>query len=235
MADPMIRKLARQLVGVDERLRNLETVPQLAHSSIDDHGLPVYDADGNLVAKVGKQDDGTWGAPPLRGPVPPAPRGVTAIGGAGVIHVKWSGEFERDAAPLDFDTLEVLVDGVLAGAIPNRDGGSVTIEAEQGYRYVAARIRTLVPRHSGTTSPFSVEVKPPAEILFDSVEERTKDLEDALKKAEGAIAEAVEDLAEVGRVTTTGPPPADPVVGKTLWVAPNGRTFRAVKCEQEEP
>lgn len=236
MADPQTRKLARQLVGLEERLHYLETVPQLAHSSIDDHGLPVYDADGEVTAVVGKQPDGTWGAPPLAGPVPPTPVGMSATGGAGIIHVRWTGQLLAEApAPLDFDTLEVLVDGTLAGAIPNRDGGTVTIEAAQGLRFVSARIRTLVPRHSATTSPFSVEVRAPAELLFDDVTERANDLAEALADAEGAIEDAVGELAEVGRVTTVGPPPADPVIGKTLWVAPNGRTFRAVECEQEEP
>lgn len=195
MVDPQTRKLAKQIVGLEERLKHLETVPQLAHSSIDDSALPVYDRDGNLVSRIGKQPDGTWGAPPIAGPVPAAPRGVSATGGSGIIHVRWTGQLVGDvAAPLDFDTLEVLIDGDLAGAIPNRDGGSVTIEAEQGHRFVAARIRTLVPRHSATTSPFSVEVRAPAELLFDDVTERANDLAEALDDAEGAIADAVEDL-----------------------------------------
>lgn len=41
-----------------------------------------------------------------------------------------------------------------------------------------------------------------------------------------------EDVQEAGRLYTKGPPPADPVVGATLWVAPNGRVFRAVDCEE---
>lgn len=70
---------------------------------------------------------------------------------------------------------------------------------------------------------------------LDDVTERADALAEALAEAQGAIADAVEELAEVGRLTTVGPPPVDPVVGKTLWVAPNGRVFRAVECEQEVP
>lgn len=72
-------------------------------------------------------------------------------------------------------------------------------------------------------------------VELDDVTERANDLAEALADAEDAIADAVGELAEVGRVRTVGPPPSDPVIGKTLWVAPNGRTFRAVECEQEEP
>lgn len=192
MTDPMLRKLAKQLVSVDKRVRDLETVPQLAHSSIDDQALPVYDAEGNVVAKIGKQDDGTWGAPPLQGPTPPAPRGVTATGGPGTINVAWTGGYERDAAPLDFDTLEVLIDGELAGAIPNRDGGTVTIAAAEGTRYVSTRVRTLVPRHSSTTSPFSVEVGPPADQLFIEARERIEDAEGDLAGARARIDAALD-------------------------------------------
>ena len=208
MADPLIRKLARQLVTVEKRVHDLETVPQLAHSSIDDYALPVYDAEGSVVTKIGKQDDGTWGAPPLAGPTPPAPVGVTAVGGPGTIHVSWTGDFDRDAAPLDFDTLEILVDGTLSGSLPNRDGGTVSISAEQGTRFVSARIRTLVPRHSATTSPFSVEVGPPADQLFVEARERIEEAEgqiqagkDALEAEraarEAALADAAQNLQDL--------------------------------------
>ena len=40
------------------------------------------------------------------------------------------------------------------------------------------------------------------------------------------------EVQEAGRLYTAGPPPADPVVGATLWVAPNGRVFRAVECKE---
>lgn len=202
MVDPQTRKLARQLVTLDERLRHLETVPQLAHSSIDDSALPVYDKDGNLVSQLGKQADGTWGAPPLSGPTPPAPTAVTAVGGAGIIHVRWPGTYQDGVqAPLDFDALEVLVDGALAGAMSNRDGGTVTIEAAEGTRYVSARVRSLVPRHSPTTSPFSVHVSAPAEILFEDMTERADQLADDLAAAAGQIAAAEQNLTELRDVT----------------------------------
>lgn len=81
------------------------------------------------------------------------------------------------------------------------------------------------PSGQQSVKRFSVEL--------DDVTERAEELAEALAGAQSAIADAVEELAQVGRLTTVGPPPANPVVGKTLWVAPNGRTFRAVECEQE--
>lgn len=220
MVDPQIRRLASQLVGMDDRLRALETTPQLTHSSIDDFGLPVYDADGNLVSRVGKQADGTWGAPPLAGPTPPTPAGISAVGGPGSVTVSWTGEYDRAVAPLDFDTLEVLIDGVLAGAIPNRDGGTVTISADQGSRYISARIRTLVPRHSSSTPPFGVVVGPPADQLFVEAGERIEAAEEQIQQGkddleaervarEQALAEAAAALAELDEKLEAGPSTAD--------------------------
>lgn len=190
MADAQTRKLARQIVDINHRLKSIETTPQLAHSSIDDRGLPVYDKEGNLVAKIGKQDDGTWGAPPLAGPTPPMPTGLQALGGPGTIHVTWTGEFSEGAAcPLDFDVLEVLVNGALSGSISNRDGGSVSISSPSGQHYVSARIRTLVPRHSDTTSPFAVEVGPPADQLFIDAKEEIDGAKEAIEGAKQEIAD----------------------------------------------
>lgn len=248
MADPQTRKLARQLARTEERLHNLETVPQLPHSSIDDTALPVYDKDGNLVSQLGKQKDGTYGAPPLGGPTPAAPTGVTAVGGAGIIHVRWTGTYTTGAAPLDFDALEVLIDGNLAGAIPNRDGGTITIAAAQGTRYVSARVRTLVPRHSTTTSPFAVQVRLPAEILFDDTTERADALADKLEQARaeldaaaGRLADAeaeldaldvrVDDVAERPRVAVGAAPPRGSSPG-SHWVTKPGFLYVAIPCEE---
>lgn len=249
MADQQTRKLARQLVRMDERLKYLETVPQLAHSSIDDASLPVYDSDGNLVSQLGKQPDGTWGAPPLAGPIPPTPIGVSAIGGAGIIHVRWTGDYHAAArAPLDFDALEVLIDGHLAGAIPNRDGGTITIEAEQGTRYVSARIRTLVPRHSSTTDPFSVDVKAPAEILFEDTTEQAEALAEKIRQAE-ALIEAEQDRLDAARAlldeldmrvddvverpfTTRGTAPPKGAPMGTQWVTPEDHLYVRIPCEE---
>lgn len=208
MPEPTIRKLARQLVSMDTRLKHLETVPQLSNSSIDDIGVPVYDADGNLVAQVGKQADGTWGAPPLNGPVPPAPAGVSFEGGPGVVNVTWSGDYVDGAAPLDFDTLEVLVAGTRAGALSNRSGGSLVVAAPEGRQVVSARVRTLVPRYSVETAGVVVQVGPPPDALFEeakeSIEAAKGDIQAAkdaitaeIAAREAALADALDQLAQL--------------------------------------
>ena len=247
---PNLRRLARQLVDVTRRLKHLETVPQLAHSSLDDHGLPVLDADGNVVAKLGKQDDGTWGAPPLDGPVPPQPTGVTAQGDAGVVNVSWGGAFtESREAPLDFDGVEVLVGGELAGAIHDRDGGSISIPAAEGIRVVSWRTRSLAGKVSSASDGIVVQVlAPPSKIAegLAAAEGRIDDAEKTLDETRTRLDDTVGQVSEVrdeldgidwdnlgtNEVFTDGPPPSNPTIGSTLWVAPSGRVFRAIECEE---
>lgn len=84
-----------------------------------------------------------------------------------------------------------------------------------------------------------------------------RDVDGALIEAQERIDQAVQDLAATGErldaaeelvegvrdelegidwdavgaeVYTEGPPPANPTIGKALWVSPLGRVFRAVEC-----
>lgn len=88
-----------------------------------------------------------------------------------------------------------------------------------------------------------------------SVRDVDRDLADArqrIEDAEGVLAQTGERLDEAvsvvegvrgeldgidwdalgAEVHTDGPPPANPTIGQALWVAPNGRVFRAVECEE---
>lgn len=220
MVDPAIRKFARDLVQVNRRLHHLETVPQLDNSSLDNQGMGVYDEDGNLTVTLGKQKDGTWGAYPVGGPIPPGPLGLSFIGGPGLITVSWEGRYDKEPAPLDFDALEVLVDGTLSGSFSNRDGGTFTVTAEEGTHYVSARVRTLVPRHSSTTSPVGVDVGPPADQLFIDARAEIEAAEGEIEAAkdliaqetvdrEAALQQAASDLAELDGKLAGMPQSAD--------------------------
>ena len=180
---PNLRRLARQLADYGRRLRHLETVPQLSNSSLDDHGMPVYDADGNLSVTLGKQSDGTYSARPVRGPIPPAPVGLDAEGDAGLVHASWQGVFWAGAAfPRDFEAVEVLVDGNVHGAIHDPDGGSVTVPAFAGEREVSFRTLSQAGRRSDATGHVTVTVQSKASVQLD--------------EARGRIDEAKADSAE---------------------------------------
>ena len=191
---PNLRRLARQLVDVTRRLKHLETVPQIAHSSLDNQGLSVYDADGNLSVTLGKQEDGTYSARPVAGPTPPAPVGLDAEGDAGLIHASWQGAFWAGAAmPRDFEAVEVLVDGNVHGAIHDPDGGSVTVPAFAGEREVSFRTLSQAGRRSDATGHVTVTVQSKASVQLD----------EARVRIDEAKAESAEALVRVGEAEAT--------------------------------
>lgn len=221
-SDPSLRRLARQLVDVDQRLKNLETVPQLAHSSLDDQGLPVYDADGNLTVTLGRQPDGTWGAKPVAGPVPPAPAGLDAEGDAGVVRASWQGVFWAGAAlPMDFEAVQVLVDGSVYAAIHDPQGGSVSVPAMPGERVVSFRTLSQAGVVSEPTVFGNVLVEPRvseqmlelgedlSELrdvtlpeLSDELDDARTDLQSKLDAANARIDDIVVDGGGSGNFTT---------------------------------
>lgn len=101
MANYDIDRISRRLHTIERNIAGLST-PQLIHSSIEDGSVEEYDADGNLVAVLGKQFDGTHGAVAFQGPRPPTPTTPTAEGGPGTLTAVWDGGFTGGAArPLD--------------------------------------------------------------------------------------------------------------------------------------
>ena len=222
MTDPMLRKLARQLVTVDKRVRDLETVPQLAHSSLDDQGMHVYDADGNLTVTVGKQPDGTWGAKPVAGPVPPRPVGLDAEGDAGAIRASWQGVFWAGAAlPMDFEAVQVLVNGSVYAAIHDPEGGSVQVPALPGERLVSFRTLsqagvvseavafgtvTVEPRVSEQMQELGENLSELRDVtlpeLADELDDAASDLQSKLDAANARIDDIVVDGGGAGNFTT---------------------------------
>ena len=193
---PNLRRLARQLVDVTRRLKHLETVPQLAHSSLDDHGMPVYDADGNLTVTVGKQPDGTWGAKPVAGPVPPRPVGLDAEGDAGAIRASWQGVFWAGAAlPMDFEAVQVLVDGSVYAAIHDPEGGSVQVPALPGERLVSFRTLSQAGVVSEAVTFGTVTVEPRVSEQMQELHENLDELNDVtLPELQDALADSAADL-----------------------------------------
>lgn len=66
--------------------------------------------------------------------------------------------------------------------------------------------------------------------------EDARDRLDNLPDMEG-VQEAIDglgDISDLGRLQTQGPPPSSPIIGRTLWVAPNGRTYRAIECKEHQ-
>ncbi|HLS02720.1 MAG TPA: hypothetical protein VK054_12200, partial [Beutenbergiaceae bacterium] len=180
-----VRRLAARLLQVERGLRNVSTVPQLGRSSLDDEALTLRDGDGNVMGRVGRQEDGTYGSTTLDGPTPVAPVAPSASGGPGSLTVEWDGKFAGDAAaPLDFHVVEIYVatepfsdtaDARLLGHFSNEAGGEITVARPKGEQHVAL----VTKARSGKRSELSPLVSAVVESVVD--QETVDELNDALE------------------------------------------------------
>lgn len=108
---------------------------------------------------------------------------------------------------------------------------------------VGERVRTSVRELDGVMEQTRIELAEAIENLEDLNNVQLPELWDKLDKL-GELDDVQEildeldrlgsEVKEAGKLVTKGPPPDDPVIGSTLWVAPNGRVYRAVDCEEDD-
>lgn len=138
--------LADKLASQDRKIANLASQGELAHSSIEDGAIQEKDLDGNLVASVGKQHDGSHVQVPYVGPTPATPVAASLKAVPGVAEVRWSGKFTGDAvSAMDFKHVAVHVSttpavdatpGTQVATIRGELGDVATVTASEGMLYV---------------------------------------------------------------------------------------------------
>lgn len=144
--DDQARWLADKLASQDKKIASLQTRGELAYSSIEDGSIVEKDLEGNLVASVGKQHDGSHVAVPYTGPTPAAPVAASLKAVPGVVEVRWSGKFTGNAvSAMDFKHVSVHVSTTPAvDATPSTQvatirgelGDVATVTAVEGMLYV---------------------------------------------------------------------------------------------------
>lgn len=208
MTHQAITDLARRLTRLEQGV-TAQNVPQLAASSVEAGAIPHYDSAGQMTALVGEQHDGTTAAAVLAGPVPPAPAGLDADAGPGSIAVTWNGSFaDGSVAPMDFARVEVHVGetqdfepdplpGSLtrAGTIESPGGGTLTIPATPGDRWVALLTRSQSGKASDHGEVVGVTVEPIVDsVIFDQAR---ADIEEAKNGGVGLDRLVVTDQATI--------------------------------------
>ena len=143
-SDRAIKKLATQLARLDREVKSWRGA-QADFTSIEAGTMDINDSDGNLVSRVGFQDDGSGAVRFFDGPVPPVPSGVTASADGPIIQATWDGSFENGAeATYDLAYLEVaatLVDddtNVSFATITAKEGASASVVADVTGDWVVA-------------------------------------------------------------------------------------------------
>ena len=111
-SDRAIKKFATQLARLDREVKSWRGA-QADFTSIENGGNFTFkDADGNVTAVVGGQDDGSNTIRHVDGPTPPIPSGLSAHVDGPIVQVSWDGTFEdADTATWDWSHLEVVVVG----------------------------------------------------------------------------------------------------------------------------
>ncbi|PYG00153.1 hypothetical protein SAMN05216184_10492 [Georgenia satyanarayanai] len=110
-----IENVAGLLLQQGRRLSVLENTPRLPYSSIPatpGSSLDVVDPEtGSPVVVIGDQHDGTWGAYPIDGPIPPVPSAPVVQDGVGRLVISYDGRMasDEDRFPMDGEGVEAWV------------------------------------------------------------------------------------------------------------------------------
>ena len=205
-SDRAIKKLATELARLKSEVVSWRGA-QADYTSIEGGTMDINDSDGNLVSRVGYQEDGSGATRFFDGPIPPVPSGVTASSDGPIIQATWDGTFEGGAeATYDLAYLEVAATqidddtNVSFATITAKEGASASVVADvTGDWVVAVRSVSQAGKKSEFATAGTVEVK--------------------LTDVAGAI-EAVQDSANgKNKVTYSShaPTPDDPGIFDDTW------------------
>ena len=136
-------RLAADVEKLNRQVTAVANSPQSQRTSVEGGSIDFNDADGNLMAIVGGQDDGSNTIRHVDGPTPPVPSGLSAHVDGPIVQVSWDGTFESDVTH-DWHYLEVLAVGPnneqLTGTINDLSGGETSLAATaQGDWFITAR------------------------------------------------------------------------------------------------
>ena len=198
-------RLAADVEKLNRQVTAVANSPQSQRTSVEGGSIDFNDADGNLMAIVGGQDDGSNTIRHVDGPTPPIPSGLSAHVDGPIVQVSWDGSFEDGVtATYDWSHLEVIVVGPgneqLTATINDVTGASTSVAATaSGEWTVVARSVSRAEKRSLDGDAGTVEVK--------------------LVDIDGAI-DAVQDSANgKNKVTYSDrpPTPADPGIFDDTW------------------
>lgn len=189
--------LMQEIDSLRARLDARSAAPQLAFSSFDSgpgHGIDETDPDtGQPVASFGTQFDGSHGAVPYSGPIPPVPSGFTLEGAPAVLSVKWEGQFDGGDGIVTMDWTHAEVHAsqdpeytaeyadTIIGTINTPRGGKVTAVVGPGTWYVRLVSRSAAGKRSIASTVESIVIESSVDIA---------PIEADLEAAEAAIAAA---------------------------------------------
>ncbi|THA38116.1 hypothetical protein [Streptomyces sp. A1547] len=183
--------IGTRLAAIERRLATAQRSSRLAHASLEDTALEVFDESGSLRAVIGQQPDGTSGVVAVNGPPPPQPAKPALAPVLSGVAVTWDGAFlDAQVPPLDFSRIEIhtgstdgflITETTLRGTLESPRGGTLIIPAGE-----PVFVRLMARNSSGTAGDPSPQAGPtgPAAVVaqdvLDGIIDETKLAEDAV-------------------------------------------------------
>ena len=202
MTSPSASALAAELASLRRQVEALARASQMSRRSVEDGGVKVYDAEGNLRGIIGVQEDGTTALVTVNDPTPPTPSAPIVFPVPGGLEVTWDGTFlDYAGQPSDFGKLEVhaYTEDVYTPTEATRcailpAAGTVTVDLPaDAYTVVFVAYST-----GGTPSAPSLgATETPADAGEDAVARQTA------ADAQAAAAQAVLDAAKAAQDAAT--------------------------------
>lgn len=216
MVNP-VERLAREVVGLRKQVQALSRTPQLAHSSLENGSIDEYDGEGNLVAVIGKQHDGSHGAYPVSGPTPPRCSAPTTEGGQSAT-VAWDGVFLDEGgapdvtipAPMGWSRAEVHLSqqsgfqadtaATLVNTIESPRGGSVVVVPGEGVWYAVLVSRSQSGKRGVQSPETAFEIVPgftgeAGEELRDAIDDAARELGRVGQRVDVDLPQLIDDAA----------------------------------------
>ena len=198
-------RLAADVEKLNRQVTAVANSPQSQRTSVEGGSIDFNDADGNLMAIMGGQDDGSNTIRHVDGPTPPVPSGLSAHVDGPIVQVSWDGTFEGGvSATWDWSHLEVVVVGPsneqLTATINDITGASTSVAATvSGEWTVVARSVSRAEKRSLDGDAGTVTVE--------------------LVGLSGAIEDAIGSANGKNTVTysETAPTPADEGIDGDTW------------------
>ena len=225
-------RLAADVEKLNRQVTAVANSPQSQRTSVEGGSIDFNDADGNLMAVVGGQDDGSNTIRHVDGPTPPIPSGLSAHVDGPIVQVSWDGSFEdADTATYDWSHLEVVAVGPnsenLRATINDVTGATANLAATaSGEWTVVARSVSRAEKRSldgdaGTVEVKLVDIDGAIEAVQDSANGKNKVTysEHAPTESDPGIFDDTWFVGQVGR-------PNDIVEATNLSLNPSMQTLR---------
>lgn len=199
-------RIAADVEKLNKQVTAVANAPQSQRTSVEGGSIDFNDADGNLKAIVGMQDDGGYTTNVVSGPTPPTPTNFTVEVDYGKLIVHWDGSFgDALVAPTDWARAEVYAQEgqfvtpsreLARGSMVAASGGEVTVGVLKGQWTVCMAGWSQAGIMSPMSTPVTVDVPGYGDLVQETLDEAQKLIDEAKAALEAGQADLAEKITD---------------------------------------